>query len=43
MVYILHSGILQDQSNIASYYQTNEKAAAKWLKNLNKKIQRFDQ
>lgn len=29
-------------SSVDSYYRTNEKAATKWLKNLNKKVQRFD-
>ena len=43
LIYTIHRGILEDQSNISSYYKTNEKVASKWLKNLNKKIQRFDQ
>ncbi len=41
LVYILYYGIIDDQSNISSYYQTNYKAANKWLKNLNQKVQNF--
>ena len=42
LIYTLHRGILENQSNISSYYKTNEKAAARWLKGLNERIQRFD-
>ena len=42
LIYTLHRGILENQSNISSYYKTNEKAAGRWLRALNEKVQHFD-
>ncbi len=41
LVYTTCFGIREDHANITSYYQTNYKAAEKWLKSLIRKVQRY--
>ena len=42
LVYTTCFGIREGHANISSYYQTNYKAAEKWLKSLIRKVQRYN-